>query len=123
MSTESVVLEMEEKRRTAMMTGDVATLAFLAHDGLIYTHGSGNVDGKASWLEAMRSGRTRYTAMRWDAVDIRVMGNAAMLTGKAAFDVEINGQPRTLHMRYLNVWSKTADGWKFAAWQATPLAG
>ena len=36
-------------------------------------------------------------------------------------EVEVNGKSRTLRMRFLNLWSKTAAGWQFAAWQATPI--
>ena len=30
-----------------------------------------------------------------------------------------HGQPRSLRLRFLNVWSKTPEGWKFVAWQST----
>lgn len=121
MTTVAKILALEDKRRAAMVAGDVAGLETMSHDELLYTHGSGNVDTKASWLEAMRSGRTRYRSAQCDDPHVRILGDAALLTGKATFEVEINGQLTTLRMRFLNMWAKTPDGWKFAAWQATPL--
>lgn len=121
MITSAEILQLEERRRAAMAAGDVASLEALSHDDLLYVHGSAAVDTKQSWIEAMRCGRTRYTDMKYDAVEVRILGDAVLLTGRAAFEVEVKGKSRTLRMRFLNLWSKTAAGWKFAAWQATPM--
>jgi len=44
----------------------------------------------------------------------------AGVTGRAAIEAEINGQPRSLRLVFLNAWTKTPQGWKFIAWQSTP---
>jgi len=44
----------------------------------------------------------------------------ALVTGKGRIEAEINGQPRTLALMFLNAWAKTPQGWKFVAWQSTP---
>lgn len=36
--------------------------------------------------------------------------------------VYIAGQPRSLRLLFLNAWAKTAQGWRFVAWQSTPRA-
>jgi len=43
----------------------------------------------------------------------------ALVTGRAAIEAEINGQPRSLKLVFLNAWTKTPNGWKFIAWQST----
>ena len=49
-----------------------------------------------------------------------MIGDAALVTGAAAaIEAEINGQPRSLRLKSLNVWTKTSAGWKFVAWQST----
>ena len=46
---------------------------------------------------------------------------AAMCGGDfAAIEAEINGQPRSLRLVFLNAWTQTPKGWKFIAWQSTP---
>jgi hypothetical protein len=35
--------------------------------------------------------------------------------------VEVGGQAKSLRLRFLNAWTKTPQGWKFVAWQSTPL--
>ena len=121
MITSAEILQIEERRRAAMTAGDAAALEALSHDDLVYVHGSAAVDTKQSWIAAIRSGRTRYKDMKYDAVEVRILGDAALLTGRATFEVEVNGKSRTLRMRFLNLWLKTAAGWKFSAWQATPI--
>jgi len=51
---------------------------------------------------------------------VRLAGDAALVTGRAAIEAEINGQPRSLRLVFLNAWTKTPTGWKFIAWQSTP---
>jgi hypothetical protein len=60
---------------------------------------------------------------RWDhryQGDVRLAGDTALVTGRAAIEAEINGQPRSLRLVFLNAWTKTPKGWKFIAWQSTP---
>ena len=52
---------------------------------------------------------------------VRVFGDTALVTGRAEIGAEIGGQPKTLRLRFLDVWTKTPQGWKFVAWQSTPL--
>jgi len=115
------ILALEERRYAAMLAADMAALEPLVHEDLVYTHSSGVVDGKASWLESMRSGRTRYRSVKRSDERVRVHGDAALVTGRATLEVEVGGQPKTLQLRYLNVWLESGGGWKFAAWQSGAL--
>ena len=121
MSNAAEILALEDKRYAAMTSNDLAALEALFHDDMIYTHSSAVVDTRASYLEALRSGKTRYkTAKRFEE-KVRFAGDAALVTGRAEFEVELNGAPKTLRLRFLNVWTKTPAGWKFIAWQSCSL--
>lgn len=120
MSSEKEILALEEKRYAAMTGGDFAALEALLHEQLLYTHSSGATDTKASWLEALKSGRTRYKSAKITDQKVRLLGEAALVTGKGQIEAEVNGQPRSLRLVFLNVWTKTPKGWKFIAWQSTP---
>ena len=50
MSSEKEILEQEDRRFAAMVGEDFGSLEAMVHDELIYTHSSGVVDTKASWL-------------------------------------------------------------------------
>jgi hypothetical protein len=120
MSTEKEILSLEDKRYAAMTAGDAASLEKLVHDQLLYTHSSGVMDTKASWLQSIKSGKTKYRSVKCTDQKVRLLGEVALVTGKGHIEAEINGQPKTLKLMFLNAWAKTPQGWKFVAWQSTP---
>jgi len=117
--SEKEILALEDKRFAAMV-GDLNALEAMLHDDLLYTHSSGLTDTKASWLASMRSGKTKYKSGVWSERKVRFAGDTALVTGRAQLEAEVNGQPRTLKLVFLNAWTKTPKGWKFIAWQSTP---
>jgi len=118
--SEQEVLALEDKRFGAMTGKDWKTLDGLLHEQLVYTHSSGVTDTKAVWMDAMKSGRTQYKSVKHSDRKVRMYGDVALVTGKAAIEAEVGGQTRSLRLCYLNAWTKTPQGWKFVAWQSTP---
>ena len=121
MSQEKEILALEEKRFAAMLSGDVGLLDALLHQDLVYTHSSAVVDSKASYLEAIRTGKTRYESQKRFEERVRMCGECALVTGRAEMQAEVNGARKTLRLRYLDVWTKTPQGWKFIAWHSTAI--
>jgi ketosteroid isomerase-like protein len=121
MSIEKDILALEEKRCAAMTANDLTALEGMFHDALIYTHSSAVVDTRASYLEALRSGHTRYESIKRSDEKVRVCGNTALVTGRAIIDVTVKGEKKHLDTRFLDVWTQTPQGWKFIAWQSTKL--
>ena len=68
MSVEQDILALEDRRCAAMTGADADALAAMLHDDLVYTHSSGVVDDKASYLGAIRSGRTRPLSTCFTAI-------------------------------------------------------
>lgn len=120
MSSDKEILQLEDKRFAAMVARDFATLEKLVHEDLLYTHSSGLTDTKASWLESMKSGKTKYKSAATTERQVRFFGDVALVRGKAAIEAEINGQPRSLRLLFLNAWVRTPQGWRFCAWQSCP---
>jgi ketosteroid isomerase-like protein len=121
MTSEKEILALEDKRFAAMTSGNFAALESLVHDQLLYTHSSGNTDSKASWLDSLKSRKVKYKSVQCSERKVRVFGDVALVTGRAAIEADINGQAKSLRLLFLNAWTKTAQGWKFVAWQSTPL--
>jgi ketosteroid isomerase-like protein len=120
--TEKDILALEDERFGAMLARDFARLQLLVHEDLMYTHSSGVVDGKSSWLDSMKSGRVKYKKAGCSERKVRLYGDTALVTGRAQIEAEIGGQPKTLRLLFLNAWTKSPRGWQFVAWQSTPLA-
>jgi len=120
MSGEQDILALEDRRLAAMIARDLGALEPMVHEQLLYTHSSGVTDTRASWLESMKSGRVKYKSASCSERKVRLFGDVALVNGRAHIEAEINGQPRTLKLLFLNAWTRTPQGWKFVAWQSCP---
>jgi ketosteroid isomerase-like protein len=113
------VLAADDARIAALTSGDVETLAGWLADDLRYVHSNGAVDTKESFLELVRSGRSRYAAyeplertVRFPAADV------ALDSGRARLRVETADGPIEATFHYLACWRRDVDGWRFTAWQS-----
>jgi ketosteroid isomerase-like protein len=121
MVTEKDIVALEDRRYAAMIAVDEAGLADCFSDDLIYVHSSGVVDTKAGYIAAIKGGKYRYKKCDRFEEKVRIYGSTALVSGRAVFEVDVDGAPRTLRLRYLNVWADSGKGWKFVGWQSCPL--
>jgi hypothetical protein len=82
--TEKEILALEDKRFGAMIARDLKALEAMLHCDLLYTHSSGVTDTKESWLQSMQSGKTKHKSVNCTDRKIRVIGEVALVTGRAA---------------------------------------
>jgi len=88
-------------------------------EDLVYIHSSALVDGKASYIELMRSGEVHYRVMKRDEVTVRTYGCVAIITGRANFDVTVKGKDVSVELRFHSIWAKRDGALQFISWQAT----
>jgi ketosteroid isomerase-like protein len=119
--TEAEIRAHEDRRFQAMVAGDGPALEKLLHDGLVYTHSSASVDSKASFIDAVVSRRSGYQKIERPEEQVRVYGDAAVVTGRARIELQNAGGQRVLNLRYTDVWVKGPEGWQMAAWQSTMI--
>jgi hypothetical protein len=112
---------LEIKRFKATTDNDLSTLSSLLAEDLVYTHSNGNNDTKAAYLEALRSGKTRYLTIAPEGMNVRILGDTALISGKAKVVVESNGQKLDLYLSYLDVWVRRGGQWQMIAWQSARL--
>jgi ketosteroid isomerase-like protein len=120
-SSEDEILEIENQRIQAMIAGDLATLERLLADDLSYVHSTGQVESKQEFLARLKSGDLKYRAMPREEVKVRILGCAAIVTGKAKADVESKGLKLSFPMRFTDIYVKRAERWQLIAWQSTRM--
>ena len=118
-AAEQAVRQVEDRRIKAMIDDDFATLEAILADDLTYGHSSGVVDTKAAYLEALRSGKTKYQAFDRQQSVVRVYGEAAVVTGTAT--LSLRGQAAPFTLRYTVVYVLRDRQWRMVAWQSTRL--
>ena len=115
------VQKLEAQRFDAMVRGDAAALDGLLADDLVYTHASGKVDSKTSFIDDIKSGQLRYKSFRPEEPKLRVYGDTAVATGLASVEVNNHGQELSMKLRYTDVWVNRGGQWRMVAWQSTRL--
>jgi ketosteroid isomerase-like protein len=120
-SQEEEILAIETERTQAMIAGDLATLERILGDDLTYVHATGQVESKAEFLARLKSGDLKYKAMPREGVIVRVLGDAAVVTGKATLDAESKGESRTFPLRFTEVHVRRGGRWQMIAYQSTRI--
>ena len=118
---EAAILGLEDQRIQAMIAGDLTTLDRILADDLTYTHTSGKTETKREFLERLKSGDLKYKAMHRQQIRVRVLGDAAIVTGRAAVEVQSDGRDSSFPIRFVDIYVKKADRWELVVWQSTRI--
>ncbi|MGH1493761.1 MAG: nuclear transport factor 2 family protein [Acidimicrobiales bacterium] len=122
MATNDDILQLEERRWTAQIGEDSAAMTELFADELRYTHSTGLVDTKESYMTAIQNKVFDYRHAERRDTEVQVFGNVALVTGAATIDVVAGGRELQLNARYTVTWLERDGRWQFLSWQSTPLA-
>jgi len=79
--SKSMVAAAQDRFHRALLAGDVGTLEALLDESFIWTHDDGDQKTKRELIEALGSGRLRYSKMEWSAVTVTVQGDMAVARG------------------------------------------
>jgi ketosteroid isomerase-like protein len=120
--TADEAMKAETTRYAAQTSNDFAAMEKLFGDDLTYNHSSAASDDKAKYIDAMRSGRTKYRKMTPNSdVKTRTYGCVAIITGTAVYEVTSGGQDRSVPLRFTAIWAKRPSGLQFVSWQSTGI--
>jgi uncharacterized protein (TIGR02246 family) len=111
----------ERTRFAAWVKGDVAEIAPLLADDLVYCHSSTVCESKEELLHSLSSGRTVYRSIDVLEMRPRSANGAVIVNGKAAIKVESNGNPLAFTLVYTDVYVKQDGRWLLATWQSTQV--
>jgi ketosteroid isomerase-like protein len=121
-SDKAAIIAADDSRIAAMRAPDREKLQAIFSDDLRYAHSTGVVDTKASFIEILVAGKTRY--LGYDHVERQVTTPApsiALVAGQARFRTEsANGKMDSV-LSYLAVWRLENGQWRFLAWQSCRL--
>ena len=120
MTINDEVLALEQRRFKAMIAGDAGELEKLLHPDLKYTHSSGAVDSKESYIRGVREKLWDYRSIDTDNAVMTVYGDTALIHCRLRIDVEVKGVPRQVDSVALTVWIKDEGRWQALAVHSTP---
>ena len=112
-ATEAAIVELEGRRRHALMAGDIDALAALMADDLRHVHGSGQVDDKATYLNGVAT-KYRFHRIERGDLDVRFYGDVAIVMGPLSQTVSTTGVEGSKHIEAMTTqtWVRDHDGWR-----------
>ena len=116
------VHELEEQRYRAMLSADLATLDRLLDDGLTYTHSSGVVDTKASYLAGVRDKVWEYKNISRENERVVARGSCALVFCRLRIDVCVRGTPKKVDSNALAVWIQDGQQCRLLAVHSAAVA-
>lgn len=112
----------DQARILAMQSPDREKLDAIFSEDLRYAHSNGMVDTKASFIDILTSGKTRYVGFDYEDQDISFPApGIALMAGRARIRAESEVGSVDTVMSFLAVWREEKGKWRFLAWQSCKL--
>jgi uncharacterized protein (TIGR02246 family) len=116
------VMALEERRRQALLAGDLPALLQLLAADMTYVHSTGACDRRDSYLAKLAGGSLRYLELDFAELQVQVLTQAATVTGRMTAAISKDGQRKHVTSLFMTVWARGVDGeWRLHAHQGTPL--
>ena len=112
----------DEKRVAAMKTPDRERLNTIFSDELRYAHSTGTLDTKASFIDVLVAGKTKYIDYVYEERTFTFPApGIALMSGRARVKVlTATGEAENL-LSFLSVWREEKGQWRFLAWQSCKI--
>ncbi len=122
----SEVMAVEAARTAALERSDLPELNRIMAEDVTYIHASGKADSKKSYLDAIRSGQLHYISWKPRNLQVRILGDGAVINGEYAVrvtDSRIQPAPFDINIFVLTVYARRDGRWQQIAWQSTRDVG
>lgn len=96
-------------------TNQVDSLANIFDQKFILVSGTGEIQQRDQYLTILRSGNFVHNNIDVEENIATVENSTATVVGKGKFTVTISGNKVTLHLSYIEVFTKIRDNWKLLA--------
>ena len=112
----------DDARMAAMKSGSREQLDSIFSGELNYTHSTGEIDTKASFMDKLTSGKTKYLSFEYEKRDFTLPApTIALMTGRVHIRAISGGNTNDNVLSFLAVWRLEKGHWRFFAWQSCRL--
>ena len=116
------VLAADDARIAAMQKPSADALHALLSDELRYAHSNGLVDTKASLMDSLLQGKTRYLQMQYEERQFTFPApEVALMSGRVKVRVQTPTAEITATLLFLGAWKLEKGAWRFLAWQSCKI--
>ena len=120
---EEAVAKQVEAFRLAQIAADPKALGALCWDDLSYSHSSGKVEDKATFIANATDGKSKFLSIEYKDPTIKVFGPAAIVRFHWVAEQEMaaDGKKVPTNLHILMNWQKQGGEWKLLSRAATKL--
>jgi hypothetical protein len=120
---EEAVAKNVEAFRAAQFIADPEVLAALCAAELSYSHSSGKVEDKATFIANATDGKSKYLSLEYQDTNIHVVGPAAIVRFHWVGEQQAvaDGKKSATNLHILMNWQKQGADWKLLSRAATKL--
>ncbi|MHC2621698.1 ketosteroid isomerase-like protein [Bradyrhizobium huanghuaihaiense] len=120
---EDAVAKKVEAFRLAQIAADPKALGALCWDDLSYSHSSGKVEDKATFITNATDGKSKFLSIEYKDPTIKVVGPTAIVRFHWLGEQEMaaDGKKVSTNLHILMNWQKQGDEWKLLSRAATKL--
>jgi len=112
---------MEKQRAEALMKGDARLLDRTTADDYTMITSSGQLRDKSRMIGDLKSGEVKFQSADVDDLQVRVYGDAAVVTGRHTQKAQSGGNDISGQYRFTRVYVRQKGEWKAVAYQATRI--
>lgn len=110
LSDSSLLLQLNQQIDDAVVKQDTAQLSMLYANDFVFSHGSGNVDNRASWLRSVSRGG--FTLRQHDSVKVELHEITAILRGKLTVQKKTPKKTDNYFLKYVRVYAFRNEHWQ-----------
>ena len=105
----------------AVVNRDLTTLQKHYGEDFVFTHGTGNVDSKESWLKSIQklTDDNRYTSREHDSTQVELHDDIAIITGKLSVIRLTPKETKRYALRYVRVYALRKKTWQLISHRTT----
>jgi len=105
----------------AVVNRDITTLQKHYGDDFVFTHGTGTVDSKESWINNIKklSDDNRFTSREHDSTLVELHGDIGILTGVLSVTRVTKTETKKYALRYVRVYALRKKVWQLISHRTT----
>lgn len=108
---ERTIEELNQQIDNAVIKKDLAQLQQLYADDFVFTHGTGVVDSKESWLKDIEKSTARFLSRQHDSTTVEMHDHVAIITGRLLVTREGTNGISRYGIRYVRVFVLRKKHW------------
>lgn len=118
---ERVMLDLSKKKFRWMIEMKFDSLETVLDDRMIFVHSNGWGETKTEFIEDIKSGKLRYTAIDVQETSARVYPGSAVIIGRGIFKVRLDGKDMEFDLKYTEFYIEKNGKWLLASRHANRM--